>query len=132
MGLSQWEDMDDLALVEQVRSGFPSGTAETVVDRIDPSGRFVRVTDVIPKSTLHRRKNKSLTKDESEKVWALSKVFTEVLRLYHDDREKAAMFMSQRHPMLAGKAPIQLATESIAGADLVLQLLARADAGVAV
>jgi len=130
MGLPDWAKVDDLGLVERVAKGFPVKTATIVIERIDPHGKFVRATDLIPKSTLHRRKH-ALTKDESEKIWAISKVFYEVLKLYHDDAGRAARFMLQVHPMLGGRAPIDLAKESIAGADLVLKLLAKADAGVA-
>lgn len=131
MGLPHWEGMDDMGLVERVRKGFPARTATVVVERIDPHGRFVRATDIIPKSSLHRRKDQPLTKDQSEKVWALSKVFSEILRVYHGDSDQAAHFLVRKHPMLAGRQPIELAIESIAGADLVLKLLAQADAGVA-
>jgi putative toxin-antitoxin system antitoxin component (TIGR02293 family) len=130
MGLADWARLDDLGLVERIAKGFPVKTATTVIERLDPEGKFVRATDIIPKSTLHRRKN-ALTKDESEKVWALSKVFYEVLRIYHGDAGRAARFMIQEHPMLGNRMPIDLAKESIAGADLVLKLLAKADAGVA-
>ncbi len=130
MGLPDWAKVDDLGLVERVAKGFPVKTATIVIERIDPHGKFVRATDIIPKSTLHRRKH-ALTKDESEKIWAISKVFYEVLKLYHDDAGRAARFMLQMHPMLGGRSPIDLAKESIAGADLVLKLLAKADAGVA-
>jgi putative toxin-antitoxin system antitoxin component (TIGR02293 family) len=130
MGLADWAKMDDLGLVDRVAKGFPVKTATVVMERIDPEGKFVRATDIIPKSTLHRRKH-ALTKDESEKVWALSKVFYEVLKIYHDDAGRAARFMIQEHPMLGGRTPIDIAKESIAGADLVLTLLAKADAGVA-
>jgi putative toxin-antitoxin system antitoxin component (TIGR02293 family) len=130
MGLADWAKMDDLGLVDRVAKGFPVKTATVVMERIDPEGKFVRATDIIPKSTLHRRKH-ALTKDESEKVWALSKVFYEVLKIYHDDARRAARFMIQEHPMLGGRTPIDIAKESIVGADLVLTLLAKADAGVA-
>jgi putative toxin-antitoxin system antitoxin component (TIGR02293 family) len=131
MGLSRWRKMDDLDLVEQIRAGLPAATATTVAKRIDPDGRFVRATDIVPKSTLHRRKDSPLTKDESERVLALSKVFAEALRIYHDDADLVAQFMLKRHPMLGGRAPIELAKESIAGADLVLKLMTKADAGIA-
>jgi putative toxin-antitoxin system antitoxin component (TIGR02293 family) len=130
MGLADWAKMDDLGLVDRVAKGFPVKTATVVMERIDPEGKFVRATDIIPKSTLHRRKH-ALTKDESEKVWALSKVFYEVLKIYHNDAGRAARFMIQEHPMLGGRTPIDIAKESIVGADLVLTLLAKADAGVA-
>ncbi len=132
MGLARWRKMDDLDLVEQIRTGLPAETAATVARRIDPEGRFVRASDIVPKSTLHRRKDRPLTKDESERVLALSKVFAEALRIYHDDDELVAQFLLRRHPMLGGRAPIELAKESIAGADLVLKLMAKADAGIAV
>lgn len=131
MGLPQWRKLDDLALVDRVREGFPAETADNVVKHIDPDGRFMKATDIIPRSTLHRRKARPLTKDESEKVLALSKVFTEVLRIYRNDSDLAARFLCQTHPMLGGRAPIELAKDSIAGADVVLKLLARADASVA-
>lgn len=131
MGLPQWEKIDDIGLVERVRKGFPARTAAIVVEQIDPEGRFVKATDIIPKSTLHRRKDRNLTQDESERVWALAKVLTEALRVYHGDMKRAARFLAQEHAMLAGRTPMDMAIASIAGADLVLKLLAKADAGVA-
>lgn len=133
MGLTKWRDVTDLTLVSSVTEGLPTLTAYTVVARIDPEERFLRVTDIIPKSTLHRREKdkKPLSKDDSEKILALSKVFSETLRIYNDDTAKAAQFLSRAHPMLGNKTPVDLAKNSIAGADLVLKLLARAAAGVA-
>jgi putative toxin-antitoxin system antitoxin component (TIGR02293 family) len=131
LGLPNWRRIDDIGLVDSVRKGFPAGTARTVAERIDPEGQFVKATDIIPKSTLSRRKDKPLTRDESERVLALSRVFAETLRIYGGDARLVAMFLRRAHPMLAGRSPIELAKESIAGADLVLKLLAKADAGVA-
>jgi putative toxin-antitoxin system antitoxin component (TIGR02293 family) len=132
MGLPSWNKIDDIGLVECVRKGFPARTTSIVVKRIDPDGMFVRDSDIIPKSTLHRRKDQTLTKDESEKVLALSRVFLEVLRVYDGDVDRTARFLVQAHPILGSRSPIKLALESTAGADLVMKLLAQADAGVAV
>lgn len=134
IGLPRWKDVDDLALVDRVSKGFPLRSVATVVQRIDPEGRFMRVTDIIPKSTFHRkeRNKQPLSKDESERILALSKVFSEALRIYRGDRQKCAQFLANPHPMLASKSPLELARESIAGADLVLKMLSQADAGVAV
>ncbi len=134
MGLPRWQRIDDLGLVASVQKGFPAKTATTVARRIDPDGRFLKATDIIPKSTLHRREkdNKPLTQDESEKVLALSRVLSEVLRIYHADSIQSSVFLERAHRMLGGRSPIALATESIAGAALVMKLLARLDAGVAV
>lgn len=131
LDLPRWREADDLSLVDRVHRGLPAKTVTTVVRRIDPEGRFVQETDLIPKSTWHRRKGQALSRDQSERIWALSKLFLEVLRLYHDDGERAARFLVQPHPLLGSRSPIELAKESVAGADLVMKLLAKADAGVA-
>jgi putative toxin-antitoxin system antitoxin component (TIGR02293 family) len=133
MGLPRWRDMDDMDLVARVLKGFPARTAATIVSRIDPEGRFLKVTDIIPKSTLHRREkdNKPLTQNESEKLLALARVFAEVIRIYHADTEASLQFLTRAHPLLGNRQPIELATESIAGTDLVLKILAQADAGIA-
>lgn len=132
MGLPKWKDVDDIDLVEWVKRGFPAGTATIVTRRVDPHERFVRAVDIIPKSSLHRRKDKNLTKDQSESIWALSRVFCEVLRIYSDDLDRAALFLVNKHPLLGDRSPLSLAKESAAGADLVLRHLAKAEAGVAV
>ena len=72
-----------------------------------------------------------LTKDESEKILALARVFVEVLRQYHDDSKLAAQFLLREHAILGGRTPLDVAKESTTGADLVLKLLAQAEAGIA-
>ena len=133
MGLRRWAKMSDLGLVETVETGLPLSTAERIIRRIDPDGLYLHVHDIIPKATYYRRKEqgKPLTRDQSEKILALSRVFDEILRQYHGDTKTAAMFLVRAHPMLGGRSPLDLARESTAGADLVLKLLARAEAGVA-
>lgn len=133
MGLRRWAKINELELADMVAEGLPTSTVETIVKKIDPQGGFLDVFDLIPKATFYRRKEKKqpLTKDQSEMVFALSKVFSETERLYGGDKELSAMFLSKRHAMLGGRRPIDVARESTAGADLVLTLLARADAGVA-
>jgi len=134
MGLREWPTIDDVRLVERVEKGLPISTAKTIVRKIDPMGAYLRVYDLIPKATYYRRKElkKPLTKDQSEMIFALSKVFLEAIRHYHDDTDSASIFLSRKHPLLGGRSPLDVARESTAGADLVLKLLARAEAGVAV
>ncbi len=132
MGLPKWAEMDDLKLVERVEKGFPTKTAEIIVRRVDPKGIHLQVTDIIPKATYHRKKDGSLTKDQSEKVLALSRVFAEVMRQYKGETSGIALFLMRGHPLLGGRSPFAVSNESTAGADLVLKLLDRAEAGVAV
>lgn len=134
MGLRNWQRVNELALVEKVESGLPVTAADTIIRRIDPKGIHLDVYDIIPKATYYRRKEqgKRLTRDQSEKVLALSKVFAEIMRQYSGDSDAAVMFITKPHPLLGGRTPLDVANGSTTGADLVLDLLARAEAGVAV
>jgi putative toxin-antitoxin system antitoxin component (TIGR02293 family) len=134
LGLPGARRISDIGLVEQVEKGFPVRTADIIAKRVDPTGRLLQAHDFIPRSTFHRRvKNvQPLTREESSKILAVARVFVELLRQYHGDSKLAAHFLLREHPMLGGRTPIDVAKESTAGADLVLKLLARAEAGVAV
>ena len=134
MGLREWRTIDDLRLVKRVESGLPVSTARAIAKRIDPTGAHLEVYDLIPKATYYRRieQKKPLTKDQSERIFALTKVFAETLRQYHDDQESASLFLSRKHPLLGGRSPLDVARDSTAGADLVLKLLDKAEAGIAV
>ena len=92
------------------------------------------MTDLVPKSTLARllKSRKPLSTSHSQKILGLIKVYSEALRIYHGDTELVARFLASPHTILGNRRPIDLATESNAGTDLVLKILARADAGVAV
>jgi putative toxin-antitoxin system antitoxin component (TIGR02293 family) len=134
MGLRGWPRIDDVGLVALVETGLPISTADTIARKLDPKGAYLEVHDLIPKATYYRRKKlkKPLTKDQSEMIYALSKVFSEAIRHYHDDKESASLFLSRKHPLLGGRSPLDVARESTAGADLVMDLFARAEAGVAI
>ena len=134
MGLREWKTIDDLRLVKRVESGLPVSTARAIARRIDPTGAHLVVYDLIPKATYYRRmeQKKPLTKDQSERIFALTKVFAETLRQYHDDQELTSLFLSRKHPLLGGRSPLDVARDSTAGADLVLKLLDKAESGVAV
>ena len=134
MGLNQWQKMDDLKLVDKVASGLPFSVVAKIVKRVDPNQTNVRVYDLIPKTTYYRIKDKKqhLNKDQSEMIFALSKVFSETLRHYHDSQELAATFLMRKHPLLGGRSPLEVSRESTVGAELVLKILDSAEASVAV
>lgn len=133
VGLPSWRTIDDLGLVDRVKAGFPVAAVDTFVKRVDPGRRFLRVSDIIPKTTLHRREKRQepLSKDESERIFALAKVVAELMRIYGDDADLVARFLTSKHPLLSGRTPLSVTTDSMAGADLVMKLIAQADAGVA-
>ena len=132
LGLPRAGSIDEIRLADSVAKGFPTTAASRAVRYVDPDGTFLRVTDIIPKSTLAKRQKekKPLSKDESEKLYAFAKVAVEMSRIYHGDMQRAAQFLIAPHPLLNDRRPADLALESVAGAEVVLKLLQRADAGV--
>jgi putative toxin-antitoxin system antitoxin component (TIGR02293 family) len=132
MGLKRPDTYTSLKLANEVAGGIPVRSAEAVVRRIDPTGQRLSIYDVVARPTYHRKKQqrKPLSKDDSEKVWQIARVFIEAMRHYHDG-DDAAAFLFRPHPLLEGRRPIDLAKESVAGTALVLNLLAEAEAGVA-
>jgi putative toxin-antitoxin system antitoxin component (TIGR02293 family) len=133
LGLRNWSAIDDLALVERVEAGLPTTALEQIIRQIDPNGTFLGIDDIVPKATFYRRKEqrKPLSKTESDTIVALARVLVEALRQYRGDTVRAVSFLRIAHPMLGGRTPLDMAKTSAAGAEVVLKLLARAEAGVA-
>ena len=133
MGLAHADAFSELSMIEALRKGFPVRSAEVVAKQIDPTGALINAYDFVPKSTLHRSKqgNKRLSKDVSEQLWQVARVYVEARRQYGSDRD-ALEFLLRRHPLHDDQTPFELAKETVAGADLVLRVLAQAEAGVAV
>lgn len=133
MGLKQWRRMSDIRLADMVADGLPVSTADTLIRKVDPGGRLLAIHDLVPRATYYRRKeaNQPLTRDQSEMVFAMAKLFSEVTRIYKGDVGLAAVFLSRPHPMLGGRSPFEVAKKSTAGVDAVLSFIARADAGIA-
>ena len=133
IGLSNENTMSNQALARRVAQGLPPSTVRKLAHYIDPKGQTVVAVDIVPKTTLHNR-NKSkrnLSKDHSEVVYVLGKVVAESFRLFRSP-EKVRTFLTKPHPMLEGDSPFELAKSSVAGAEVVMNLLANADAGAAV
>ena len=61
----------------------------------------------------------------------LGPVYDAALSLWQE-RDAVEWFLDQSHPLLDGRTPREVALESPEGANRVVQLLGRAEAGVAV
>ena len=131
LGLPRPGSFDDIKLVDSMRHGFPARSAERVVRSMDPGGARMSAYDLVAKSTLHRaiEADKPLSTDASETLWQVARVFIEARRQYRDT-EEALAFLFRPHPLLDGRRPFDLARETAAGADLVLRVLAQAEAGL--
>lgn len=120
---------DRISLAEQVAHGLPADSARQVHDRLG-AARFFRI---LPEATYRRvrRHGKPLSRETSEKLYEFARVYELALRLYGGDHERCMAFLEAPHPMLGGRPALDLATSSSAGADAVIDLLHRAEAGFA-
>ncbi len=122
---------DDVALARRVSEGLPIRSVSRLAEMI---GKPLIVGPVVPEPTLRRaqKAGKPLSREHSERLYELSRVLDAVYRAYQGDRDQVIAFLTRRHPLLDGETPLDMARSSSAGADAVLNLLLRAEAGVAV
>jgi putative toxin-antitoxin system antitoxin component (TIGR02293 family) len=133
MGLSKPQTFSGIKLADTIKAGVPVDSVRIVAERIDPLGITVKVYDFVPKATLNRlaKGKKTVSKDVGERLWQVARVYVEAERQYGNE-EDARAFLARPHPLLENRTPFEVAKETVAGTDLVLKLLAQAEAGVAV
>ena len=124
------DDFDDVALARRVTEGLPV-QAVTVLAEI--FGKPYIIGPVVPEPTLRRMRkaHKPLPKEHSERLYELSRVVDAASRAFHGRVDAVKSFLTRPHPLLDGQTPLDLTRSSSAGADAVLNLLRRAEAGVA-
>jgi len=130
LSLDDAEHVDDIGLAQQVTAGLKP-KAVSVLSELLGTGSVIG--PVVPEATLRRvRKNRArLSKEHSERLYELGRVVDAISRVYHGDRKQVVSFLNRSHPLLGGATPFDMARSSSPGADAVLNLLRRADAGVA-
>ena len=124
------ERASPMAAVNSIKAGLPLETLEQLARAIAP-GDAAFAHRFVPRSTLTRRKaatKPKLTVDEGSRVAAVAKVWDVSLEIYRDEA-KAREFLYRAHPLLEGARPVDVATETSLGADLVVQLLGAAAYG---
>ena len=67
-----------------------------------------------------------------ERLYEVGRVVDAVSRAYHGDTAAIVRFLNRPHQLLGGRTPLAMAQSSSAGADAVINLVRRADAGFAV
>jgi putative toxin-antitoxin system antitoxin component (TIGR02293 family) len=122
------EPIDEVGLARRVGAGLPVSSVAVLRDLFGSAGV------VVPEATLRRfrKAKKPLPRAQSERLYELSRVIDAVARAFRGDGARVAAFMTRPHPLLDGETPFDLARSSSAGADAVLSMLRRAEAGVAV
>lgn len=130
LALDPTKIQDDVSLARQVSSGLPTRAASSLADFL---GGASALSKIVPEATLRRlrKARKPLTKEHSERLYEMGRIVDAVSRIYRGNETEIRAFLTRPHPLLEGETPFDMARSSSAGTDAVLNLLSRAEAGVA-
>jgi putative toxin-antitoxin system antitoxin component (TIGR02293 family) len=109
-------------LEARVRAGLPRSALRAGVEQATGSAEARRalLAQIIPEATYKRRRER-LSLDESEKAERLARVVATATYVW-DDPDDARQFLGAPHPLLEGRAPLQVALTEL-GARRVEELL---------
>ena len=130
LGVATGMQASRLALATSIESGLPVAALDRLADTVAPDDARFKFR-LVPKATLERRRrspSQTLSSEEGDRLARLAKVFSFALDIY-GTAERAREFLSRPHPMLDGRAPLDVALGTSPGADLVINLLGRAAYG---
>ena len=130
LDLDEPDTLSDVQFARRVSAGF---FARSVTALVAVLGTNRVVGPVVPEATLRRARkaNKPLSREISERLYEVGRVVDAVSRAYHGDRDAIESFLNRPHPLLDGETPFDMARSSSAGTEAVLNLIRRAEAGVA-
>ena len=130
LAIDEPHDVSDVQLARRVSRGLLPLAAAALAEVL---GTSRVVGPVIPEATLRRarRARKPLSRELSERLYEVGRVVDAVGRAYHGNRDAIDTFLNRPHPLLDGETPFDMARSSSAGADAVLNLIRRAEAGIA-
>ena len=131
LAIDEPDVLSDVQLARRVSGGLLPRAAAALAEVL---GRSRVVGPVVPEATLRRvrKAGKPLSRELSERLYEVGRVVDAVGRAYRGDRNAIDAFLNRPHPLLDGEAPFDMARSSSAGAEAVLNLIRRAEAGIAV
>ena len=123
------EPASEVQLALRISKGLRPHSANALAKLL---GANLVIGPVIPEATLRRahKAGKALSREHSERLYEVGRVIDAVSRAYHGERGAIEAFLGRRHPLLQGRTPFDLARSSSAGAEAVLNLVRRAEAGM--
>lgn len=132
LGFENAGEIDDVALADRVAAGLGVGAATSLNSALEPV--IDVVGGIIPEATFRRvrRARKPLSREMSERLYEVGRVLEVARQSYSGDDAAAKAFLTRVHPLLDGRTPLDLAQRSSAGADAVVNLLRRAEAGFSI
>ena len=131
LAIDEPDILSDVQLAQRVSGGLLPRAAAALAEVL---GRNRVVGPVVPEATLRRvrKARRPLSRELSERLYEVGRVVDAVGRAYRGDRDAIDTFLNRPHPLLDGETPFDMARSSSAGAEAVLNLIRRAEAGIAV
>jgi len=118
-----------LHLARAIRDGLPTGAFFDLQERLGLTTAALGEVLALPPRTLQRRREEGrLSKEESDRLARLRRVFEEAVRLIGND-PAAAEWFGEPQPALAGSTPLALC-DTEPGAREVERLIGRIEHGV--
>ena len=129
LAIDEPDILSDVQLARLVSGGLLPASAIALAEVL---GRNRVVGPVVPEATLRRvrKARKALSRQLSERLYELGRGVDAVSRAC-GDRDAIDAFLNRPHPLLEGETPFDMARSSSAGAEAVLNLIRRAEAGMA-
>ena len=130
LAIDEPDILSDVQLARRISGGLLPRAAMALSEAL---GRSRVVGPVVPEATLRRvrKARKTLSRELSERLYEVGRVVDAVGRAYHGDRDAIHTFLNRSHPLLEGETPFDMARSSSAGAEAVLNLIRRAETGMA-
>lgn len=130
LAIADPEDCSDVGLARRVAGGLRPAAVVAVAEAFG-GDRTRIVGPVVPEATFRRaRKAGRLSREHSGRLYEIARVAVAAARAYRGDRQRMEAFMTRPHPLLEGETPFDMARSGPAGADAVLNLIRRAEAGI--
>jgi putative toxin-antitoxin system antitoxin component (TIGR02293 family) len=120
-----------LDLADAVAKGLPVDAVDRLCAAVAPADPTLRYR-IVPKATLARRqRTRRLSPDESERLARLARIWAFAVDVWGSE-DSARRFLSEPHPLLAGRIPRDLAAKTEIGAREVEDLIGGLKYGSAV
>lgn len=130
LGLSSTDLVSKYDLSIRLAEGLPVASLDRLCDAIAPDDKALR-SALIARATLARRRHQqTLSPEESERVERVARVWAMANNVYKDE-QAARRFLTERHGLLHGRKPIEVAIANDIGAEVVEDILGRLKYGSA-
>ncbi len=119
-----------MQLVQAIGSGFPFATLERVRNETGlPMERLATSIGLSPRTLTRRKKEKKLSAAESDRLVTVTRLLTQAVELFEDNKASALRWFVQPNRALGNLSPLEMAATET-GAREVENLIGRLEHGV--